>query len=163
MYTHTCIMYIYRPLPPAPLRPAPARDGASPKPGWQRRKENMFLSELEPRDPLLEVEEFLDMESSNSPHSRVIKHKPMEEPFPLGATVETHSLTTGASYNGMCGKVLCKSGDRVRVEFGEGDCQDLKPERERRSRPLMFVEHSSFSTNYRPRYVLCTRKFVSKI
>jgi len=51
-----------------------------------------------------------------------------EDPFPVGAMVEIHSLASaaGAAFNGKQGKVLGIQGDRVRVEFAESGEKALK-------------------------------------
>lgn len=38
-------------------------------------------------------------------------------PFPLGSTVEAHSLSSAPEFNGMQGKVVGMAGERVRVQF----------------------------------------------
>lgn len=58
---------------------------------------------------------------------KVIERVPAPvEPFPVGATVEAHSLASAADFNGMRGTVLGVQGDRVRVEFPTGE-KALKP------------------------------------
>jgi len=63
------------------------------------------------------------------------RHRPEAEdpaadappPFPLGSTVEAHSLSA-AEFNGLRGKVVGMSGDRVRVQFpGPQGEKKLKP------------------------------------
>jgi len=59
---------------------------------------------------------------------KVIERVPVPvDPFPVGSTVEAHSLASAAAYNGKKGKVVGFTGERVRVEFGEGDEKALKP------------------------------------
>ena len=48
-----------------------------------------------------------------------------EDQFPIGVTVEAHSLSV-AELNGLRGKVTGFQGDRVRVEFANGE-KALKP------------------------------------
>jgi len=40
-------------------------------------------------------------------------------PFPLGSTVEAHSLAAAPEFNGMQGKVAGMAGERVRVQFAD--------------------------------------------
>jgi len=58
---------------------------------------------------------------------KVLERVP-KDPFPVGATVEVHSLASaaGAAFNGKKGKVLGLQGDRVRINFGEEGEKALK-------------------------------------
>merc|ERR1711865_1297214 len=59
---------------------------------------------------------------------KVLERKPVTpDPFPLGASVEAHSLAGAPEFNGKKGKVIGFKDDRVRVEFLEGGEKALKP------------------------------------
>merc|ERR1712066_383205 len=54
------------------------------------------------------------------------KPPPPPEPFPAGSTVEAHSLAGAPEFNGRRGKVLGPQGDRIRVQFADGE-KALRP------------------------------------